>query len=162
MSLNLYGNDINLLVKLLEENFYIRAKWVSKKEGLLLYDSKVEVAVKHFQKDAGVSQTGQVTATDLQSLKQWDKEKTTAALGVRDLYYIESMPMFGTDVDELVQLLGKNGLMPEASEIEKKNGHAVFTKDIEMAVKLYQASNDMVDTGIVDEAFVKSIKKQTK
>lgn len=72
------------------------------------------------------------------------------------------MPMFGTDVDELVQLLGKNGLMPEASEIEKKNGYAVFTKDIEMAVKLYQASNDMVDTGIVDEAFVKSIKKQTK
>ena len=70
--------------------------------------------------------------------------------------------MFGTDVDELVQLLGMNGLMPESSEIEKKNDPAVFTKDIEMAVKLYQTSNDMADTGIVDEAFVKSIKKQTK
>ena len=70
--------------------------------------------------------------------------------------------MFGTDVDELVLLLGKKGLMPETSEIEKKNGHAVFTKDIEMAVKLYQASNDMADTGFVDEAFVNSIKKQTK
>ena len=55
MSLNLYGNDINLLVKLLEEKLYIREKWVSKKEGLLLYDGKVEAAVKHFQKDAGGS-----------------------------------------------------------------------------------------------------------
>lgn len=161
MSLNLYGNDINLLVKLLEEKFYIRAKWVSKKEGLLLYDDKVEEAVKHFQKDAGVSQTGQVATTDLQNLKQWDKEKTTAALGVRDLY-IDSMPMYGTDVDELVLLLGKNGLIPDTSEIVKKGGHAVFTKDIEMAVKLYQILNDMTDTGRVDEAFVKSIKKQTK
>ena len=162
MSLNLFGNDINLLVKLLEEKLYIREKWVSKKEGLFLYDSQVESAVKHFQKDAGVSQTGQVATTDLQSLKQWDKEKTTAVLGVRDLFFIENMPMFGTDVDELVLLLGKKGLMPETSEIEKKNGHAVFTKDIEMAVKLYQASNDMADTGFVDEAFVNSIKKQTK
>jgi len=162
MSLNLFGNDISLLVKLLEDKLYIREKWVSKKDGLLLYDSKVEEAVKHFQKDAGVSQTGQIGTTDLQTLKQWDKEKTTAVLGVRDLYYIESMPMYGTDVDELVQLLGKNALMPEASEIEKKNGHAVFAKDIEMAVKLYQVSNDMADTGRVDESFVKSIKKQAK
>ena len=62
----------------------------------------------------------------------------------------------------MVALLNKKGLTPDPSEIVKDNGHAVFTKDIEMAVKMYQLSNGMSDTGIVDETFVKSIKGHIK
>lgn len=46
--------------------------------------------------------------------------------------------------------------------MSQKNGHAVFTKDIEMAVKMYQSSNGMPDTGKVDETFVKTIKGHIK
>jgi murein L,D-transpeptidase YcbB/YkuD len=162
MSLNIWGNDINKLVQLLEEKLYIRKSWVSKKDGFMLYDSKVEEAVKHYQRDAGITQSGQIEKSTLQALKDWDKQKTTAILGVRDLYYIESQPMCGYDVDELVTLLSKKGLTPDSPEIEKKNGHAVFTKDIEMAVKMYQSSNGMPDTGKVDETFVKTIKGHIK
>ena len=160
MSLNLYGNDISKLVQLLVEKLYLRDSWVSKKEGFMLYDSVVEGAVKHFQKDAGLSQSGQLEYSSLQTLKTWDKEKTTMTLGVRDLYYVEGLPMSGYDVDELVTLLWEKGLTPDPSKIEKRNGHSVFTADIEMAVKLYQAYNNLPDTGRVDEAFVKSIKGQ--
>ena len=143
-------------------NIYIRKSWVSKKDGFMLYDSKVEEAVKHYQRDAGITQSGQIEKSALQALKEWDKQKTTAILGVRDLYYIESQPMYGFDVDELVALLSKKGLTPDSPEIEKKNGHAIFSKDIEMAVKMYQLSNGMPDTGKVDESFVKTIKGHIK
>lgn len=162
MSLKVYGSDINKLVKLLAEKLYIRESWVSTKDGFMMYDSKVEDAVKHFQKDAGLTQSGQLEHSALQTLKTWDKEKTTVILGVRDLYYIDGLTMAGYDVDELVALLWEKGLTPDPTKIEKRNGHAVFTQDIEMAVKLYQAYNDMSDTGKVDEAFVKSIKGQSK
>ena len=162
MSLNLFGNDINKLVKLLAEKLYIRESWVSVKDGFMLYDSKVEDAVKHFQKDAGMIQTGKMDTPALQILKTWDREKTTAILGVRDLYFVESLPISGSDVEELVTLLWAKGLAPSPSTVEKRNGHAVYTRDIEVAVKLYQSYNDMVRTGRVDEAFVKSIKGNNK
>lgn len=162
MSLNLYGNDINELVKLLAEKLYIRDSWVSKMDGFMLYDSAVEEAVKHFQKDAGMTQTGKMDSSAIQILKTWDSEKTTAILGVRDLYVVESLPMAGTDVDELVTLLWAKGLTPPPSTVEKRNGHAVYSLDISLAVKLYQKYNNMVETGRVDEAFVKSIKGNSK
>lgn len=162
LSLNLYGNDVNKLVKLLAEKLYIRESWVSERDGFMLYDSTVEEAVKHFQKDAGMAQTGKMESYEIQVLKMWDSEKTTAILGVRDLYFVDSYPMAGNDVEELVTLLWAKGLVPSPSALERRKGQTVFTMDIEMAVKLYQSYNNMACTGKVDEAFVKSLKGSVK
>lgn len=158
----LYGNDINTLVKLLAEKLYIRESWVSKKDGYMIYDSKVEEAVKHFQKDASIPQTGQLDKTALQILKTWNKEKTTISLGVRDLIFTEGQTISGQDVEELATLLWAKGLAPSPSLMEKHNGHTAFTKDLEMAVKLFQKYNNMPETGIVDEKFVQSLKGISK
>lgn len=158
----LYGNDINKLVKLLAEKLYIRENWVSKKDGYMIYDSKVEEAVKHFQKDASIPQTGQLDKTALQTLKTWNKEKTTISLGVRDLFFTEGETISGQDVEELATLLWAKGLTPSPSLMEKHNGHTAFTRDLEMAVKLFQKYNNMPETGIVDEKFVQFLKGISK
>ena len=49
---DLYGNDVKMLIALLVEKLYIRESWVSYKNNYPVYDTQVEDAVKHFQKDA--------------------------------------------------------------------------------------------------------------
>ena len=155
---DLYGNDVKMLIVLLVEKLYIRDSWVSKKDNYPVYDTQVEEAVKHFQKDAGLSQTGILDESTLESLKVWEKGKTSVVLGVRDLYYLTSFPLSGPDVDELIRLLWEKGYAPDPMKLEKRDGHYMFTQDIEKLVKRYQAENGLVETGVVDENFVKKIK----
>lgn len=155
---NLYGNDVKMLIVLLVEKLYIRESWVSNKDNYPIYDNHVEDAVKHFQKDAGLSQTGIVDESTLESLEAWGKGETSVYLGVRDLYYLTSYPFAGTDVDELIKLLWEKGYALDPMKLEKRDGHYVFTQDIEMIVKRYQVANGLTETGVVDETFVKSIK----
>ena len=69
-----------------------------------------------------------------------------------------SFPLSGPDVDELIKLLWEKGFAPDPLKLEKRDGHYVFTQDIEMIVKRYQVANGLTETGVVDETFVKSIK----
>lgn len=155
---NLYGNDVKMLIVLLVEKLYIRESWVSNKDNYPVYDNYVEDAVKHFQKDAGLSQTGIVDESTLESLEAWGKGETSVVLGVRDLYYLTSYPFAGPDVDELIRLLWEKGYAPDPLKLEKRDGHYMFTQDIEKLVKRYQAENGLEETGAVDETFVKKIK----
>lgn len=155
---NLYGNDVKMLIILLVEKLYIRESWVSNKDNYPVYDTQVEDAVKHFQKDAGLTQTGIADESTIESLEAWEKGKTSVVLGVRDLYYLTSFPLSGPDVDELIKLLWEKGYAPDPMKLEKRDGHYMFTQDIEKLVKRYQAENGLVETGVVDETFVKKIK----
>ena len=147
-----------MLIVLLVEKLYIRESWVSNKDNYPVYDNYVEDAVKHFQKDAGLSQTGIVDESTLESLEAWGKGETSVVLGVRDLYYLTSYPFAGPDVDELIRLLWEKGYAPDPLKLEKRDGHYMFTQDIEKLVKRYQAENGLEETGAVDETFVKKIK----
>ena len=127
---NLYGNDVKMLIVLLVEKLYIRESWVSNKDNYPIYDNHVEDAVKHFQKDAGLSQTGIVDESTLESLEAWGKGETSVYLGVRDLYYLTSYPFAGPDVEEMIKLLWEKGYAQDPIKLKKQDGHYVFIQDI--------------------------------
>ena len=83
-------------------------------------------------------------------------------LGVRDLSYAESAEMSGKDIDELITLLRHAGYAPDPTKLEYKGNNAVFTKDVETAVKMFQAYNNMSATGIVTEEVLSRLRSLAK
>ena len=158
----LYGADVTELTNLLVRKKYMRTEWISQQSGYSLYDSNVVNAVKRFQKDAGLSQTGNVTKDIASKLQYWDESKTTLLLGVRNLTYNEDAEISGKDVDELVTLLRNAGFPPDPSKLVYNGSNLVFTKDIETAVRMFQAYNQLGVTGVVAEETLKKLRSLAK
>ncbi len=130
--------------------------------GYPVYNARVVSAVKRFQKDAGMSQDGLVNSTTASRLQAWDESKSTLTLGIRNMSYQDDAVLAGNDVDELIALLRKAGYSPDPAKLKYQNGKAVFTKDIEIAVKLFQAYNGLNANGIVDEATIAKLNAVAK
>lgn len=156
LSSGIHGSDVDALVPYLVRYHYLKDGVVSKKSGFHVYDSNVVSAVKHFQKDAGLTQDGKVTSTVISELKNWSVDKTTIPLGFRALS--ASAQTSGYDVDELVQLLINAGYSPDPSKLRKSGSHYVFTDDVMTAVKAFQAFNNMSPTGEVNAATITKLK----
>ena len=159
----IHGSDVTSLTGYLATALYINRSWIKEKEGYSLYDATIASAVKHFQKDAGLPQTGVADQTTIDKLKSWDNSKTTVILGTRELSYSESSTDKGTDVTELVNLLTKAGFAPDPKKIVMtSDGRTEFTKDIATAVRFFQAYNNLSVTGRADEATIKALKAKAQ
>ena len=159
----IHGSDVTSLTGYLATGLYINRSWIKEKEGYSLYDATIASAVKHFQKDAGLPQTGVADQTTINKLKSWDNSKTTVILGTRELSYSESSTDKGTDVTELVNLLTKAGFAPDPKKIVMtSDGRTEFTKDIATAVRFFQAYNSLSVTGRADEATNKALKAKAQ
>ena len=158
----LYGADVTELTNLLVRNMYMRTEWIKQQSGYSSYETSVTSAVKRFQKDAGITANGIANSDVISKLKSWDSSKTTMMLGVRDWSYAESAEMSGKDIDELITLLRHAGYAPDPTKLEYKGNNAVFTKDVETAVKMFQAYNNMSATGIVTEEVLSRLRSLAK
>lgn len=103
-----------------------------------------------------------MTSSLAATLENWDESKTTLVLGIRNLGYNEATEIAGNDVNELIALLRSTGFPPDPSKLKYNGGKAVFTKDIETAVKLFQAYNGLTPNGTVDEATISKLKAVAK
>ena len=163
MKTGIHGSDVTSLTGYLATGLYINRSWIKEKEGYSLYDATIASAVKHFQKDAGLPQTGVADQTTIDKLKSWDNSKTTVILGTRELSYSETSTDKGTDVTELVNLLTKAGFAPDPKKIVMtSDGRTEFTKDIATAVRFFQAYNSLSVTGRADEATIKELKAKAQ
>lgn len=151
----IHGSDVTSLTGYLATNYYLKRTQIKEKEGYSLYDATVVSAVKHFQKDANLPQTGVADTQTIKKLESWDSSNTTVDLGMRTL----KNSIKGTDVTALVNLLTKAGFAPDPTKIVMTNGKTVFTRDIEIAVKLFQAYNGLSVTGSADEETIKALRK---
>lgn len=159
----IHGSDVTSLTGYLATGLYINRSWIKEKEGYSLYDATIASAVKHFQKDAGLPQTGVADKTTIDKLKSWDNSKTTVILGTRELSYSDTSTDKGTDVTELVNLLTKAGFAPDPKKIVMtSDGRTEFTKDIATAVRFFQAYNSLSVTGRADEATIKALKAKAQ
>jgi peptidoglycan hydrolase-like protein with peptidoglycan-binding domain len=159
----IHGSDVTSLTGYLATGLYINRSWIKEKEGYSLYDATIASAVKHFQKDAGLPQTGVADQTTINKLKSWDNSKTTVILGTRELSYSETSTDNGTDVTELVNLLTKAGFAPDPKKIVMtSDGRTEFTKDIATAVRFFQGYNNLSVTGRADEATIKALKAKAQ
>ena len=156
LSSGVHGSDVDQLVPYLVRNYYLKEGVVSKKGGFFIYDSKVVNAVKHFQKDAGLTQDGKFTTEVLTKLKSWSPSQTTIPLGFRELS--ASAETSGFDVDELVQLLINAGYSPDSSKLKKSGSHYVFTDDILTSIKMFQAYNGIQPNGVLNSATLSKLK----
>ena len=93
LSSGVHGSDVDQLVPYLVRNYYLKEGVVSKKGGFYIYDSNVVNAVKHFQKDAGLTQDGKFTTEVLTKLKSWSPSQTTIPLGFRELSASAGRPL---------------------------------------------------------------------
>ena len=152
----IHGSDVTSLTGYLATNYYLKRIQIKEKEGYSLYDATVVSAVKHFQKDANLPQTGVADTQTIRKLESWDSSNTTVDLGMRAL----KRTISGTDVTTLVNLLTKAGFAPDPTKIVMSNGKTEFTRDIEIAVKLFQAYNGLSVTGSADEGTIKALRKQ--
>jgi len=153
------GNDVKeLIIKLISFN-YMKSESILFKDGEMLYDNTVEEAVKKFQADAGLEQTGVFAKEEAELLARWGRGVT---LGARELYFDTNNEFYGNDVDELIELLKKAGFPPDPSKIQKTSGSTVFTKDIKTAVQLFQAFNGMSPSGKVDKQTLRKLKDAAK
>ena len=157
-----YGNDVSKLTSLLVSKKYMNSSWITMQNGYPVYNARVISAVKRFQKDAGKSQDGVMTSSLATTLENWDASKTTLVLGIRNLGYNEATVLAGNDVNELIALLRSAGFPPDPSKLKYKGSKAVFTKDIETAVKLFQAYNGLTPDGTVDETTIAKLKAVAK
>ena len=159
----IHGSDVTSLTGYLATGLYINRSWIKEKEGYSLYDATIASAVKHFQKDAGLPQTGVADQTTINKLKSWDNSKTTVILGTRELSYSEASTDKGTDVTELVNLLTKADFAPDPKKIVMtSDDRTEFTKDIATAVRFFQAYNNLSVTGRADEATIKALKAKAQ
>lgn len=147
----LYGNDVSTLTSLLVSKKYLHSSWITMQKGYPVYNARVVSAVKRFQKDAGLPQDGIVTSSCVSKLQSWDESKSTLTLGIRNLSYVADSTMPGNDVNELIALLRKAGFPPNPAKLQYNGAKSIFTKDIETAVKLFQAYNGLEATGVVNE-----------
>ena len=162
MSSGSYGADVTQLTTLLVQNYYLNVNSITFKSSHSLYNSNVVTAVKNFQKDAGLTQTGKVDAATAAKLQYWDSSNTTIRLGVRDLAYSSNSEVEGYDVTELVELLKKAGFPPNPSLIRRNGIKTVFTEDIVTAVKMFQAYNGLPVTGMVDSTTLTKLMSKAK
>jgi peptidoglycan hydrolase-like protein with peptidoglycan-binding domain len=115
-------------------------------------------AVKHFQKDFGLTITGVADNSTQIALQNWDESKTTIELGFRDI--IEGTS--GYDVSTLIKLLTAAGFAPDPKKIEYKNGNAVFNSEIATAIRMFQAYNKLDVTGLPDTSTITKLKSFKK
>ena len=118
----------------------------------------MSAAIKHFQRDAGLTPSGTVDNTTSIALQTWDESKTTIDLGFRDI----TEGTTGYDVSQLVKLLTAAGYTPESSKLEYKSGNAVFNGEVAMALKMFQAYNQLEVTGIPDTQTITKLKNFKK
>ena len=156
LSTGIHGSDVDQLVPYLVRYYYLKDGIVSKKGGYHVYDSNVVNAVKHFQKDAGLTQDGKLTASAVSTLKSWSASRTTIPLGFRELS--AAAETSGFDVDELVQLLISAGYSPDPAKLKKSGSHYVFTDDILTAIKMFQAYNGIQPNGELNSATLSKLK----
>lgn len=149
-----YGADVDKLAELLVTKYYLKKTLITKKANYTLYDANILAAVKHFQRDAGITPTGIVDNSTSIALQAWDANKTTIDLGFRELTTGTS----GYDVTQLVTLLTAAGYPPESSKLEYKSGNAVYNAEITMAIKMFQAYNHLEPTGIPDTQTITKLK----
>lgn len=161
LSSGLYGADVTELTMLLVSKNYLNRNLVATKSGHSLFDANVVTAVKNFQKDANLSQTGKVDSNTAAKLQSWSSSNTTIRLGVRDLAYSDT-EIEGYDVTELVELLKKAGYAPNPELIKKNGDKTVFTEDIATAVKMFQAYNGLPVTGEVDSNTLTKLRAKAK
>ena len=152
----LHGSDVDQLVPYLVRFYYLKDGVATKKSGYYVYDTNVVNAVKHFQKDAGLTQDGKLTSSVISTLKSWSADKTTIPLGFRE--FSATAETSGHDVDELVQLLINAGFSPDPSKLKKSGTHYVFTEDVMTAVKAFQAFHGMTPNGVVNTATISKLK----
>lgn len=150
----IYGADVNKLAELLVSKYYLKRNSVSKKSGYTLYDANMSAAIKHFQRDAGLTVSGTVDNATSVALQTWDESKTTIDLGFRDI----TEGTAGYDVSQLIKLLTAAGYSPESSKLEYKSGNAVFNSEVAMALKMFQAYNQLEVTGIPDTQTITKLK----
>lgn len=154
-----YGNDVTALVNLLVTKNYLRKGKATMRNGYAVYDSSVKASVIRFQNDARLTSDGIASTQTISQLKNWDASKTTLVLGVRDLSPTDS----GDDVNELIKLLTRAGFQPDPSKLEyDSKGKAKFTEDIMMAVKLFQAHNQLTPSGNLDANTLKKLMGYSK
>jgi len=154
----IYGADVNKLAELLVSKYYLKRNSVTKKSGYTLYDANMSAAIKHFQRDAGLTPSGTVDNTTSIAIQTWDESKTTIDLGFRDI----TEGTTGYDVSQLVKLLTAAGYAPESSKLEYKSGNAVFNSEVAMALKMFQAYNQLEVTGIPDTQTITKLKNFKK
>jgi hypothetical protein len=70
--------------------------------------------------------------------------------------------IYGLDIDELVKLLTAAGYPPNSTKLEYQSGHLIFNDEIAMAVKMFQAYNQLETTGIPDTKTIQKLKKFKK
>lgn len=162
LKLGVYGNDVSKLTSLLVSKNYMKSSWITMHNGYPVYNARVVAAVKHFQKDAGKPQSGVMTSSLATTLENWDASKTTFILGIRNLGYNPSALLAGNDVNELIALLRNAGFPPDPSKLKYSGSKAVFTKDIETAVKLFQAYNGLAPNGKVDDTTISKLRVVAK
>lgn len=160
LSNGIYGADVDQLVSYLINYYYLKEGMATKKNGFYVYDSNVVNALKHFQKDAGLIQDGKVTSSVITRLKNWSPSRTTISLGFRSLSTADKTS--GYDVDELVALLINAGYAPEPSKLEKDGDHYIFTEDIVIAIKAFQAFNRLSPSGQLDSITLSKLKSFKK
>lgn len=149
-----YGADVNTLAELLVNNLYIKQSALAKKSGYYICDAAMVAAIKHFQRDAGFTATGTVDQNIAITLQTWSPSKTSVTLGIRDI----TVNTTGQDVNQLITLLNKAGYSPDQTKLEYSNGNAVFTVDVQIAVKMFQAYNGLRVTGNPDAATLAKLK----
>lgn len=160
LSTGIHGSDVDQLIPYLTRYYYLKDGVVSKKSGYYVYDTNVVNAIKHFQKDAGLTQDGKATSSVVTALKGWNVAKTTIPLGFRELSVTSATS--GFDVDELVELLIATGYAPDPAKLRKNGTHYVFTEDIVTAVKAFQAFHGMQPTGEVNATTINKLKALRK
>ena len=79
-------------------------------------------------------------------------------MGFREI----TLGISGYDVDELVRLLTKAGYAPDPTKLQKNGEHYIFTEDIQMAIKAFQAYNKLDVTGTLNEQTINKLKKVDK
>lgn len=156
----IHGSDVDQLVPYLVRYYYLKDGVVSKKGGYFVYDSNVVNAVKHFQKDAGLTQDGKATSSVITALKGWSASKTTIPLGFRELS--SAAETSGHDVDELVQLLINAGYSPDPAKLKRSGTHYVFTEDVVIAIKAFQAYHGIQPDGLLTSSTLTKLKSFKK
>lgn len=156
LSSGIHGSDVDQLVPYLVRYYYLKDGVVSKKGGYNVYDTNVVNAIKHFQKDAGLTQDGKATSSVITALKGWTASKTTIPLGFRELSATSETS--GFDVDELVQLLINAGYSPDPIKLKKSGTHYVFTEDVVIAIKAFQAFHGLQPNGQLTDSTVAKLK----
>lgn len=160
LSTGIHGSDVDQLVPYLVRYYYLKDGVVSKKGGYYVYDSNVVNAVKHFQKDAGLTQDGKLTSDVLTKLKSWSSSQTTIPLGFRDLS--AAAETSGFDVDELIKLLINAGYSPDPAKLKKSGTHYVFTDDVHTALKAFQAYHSIQPDGELNAVTLAKLKTYDK